>query len=294
LTSFFPVELSREEGGEVMLLRLLGSFVFVFLIVQPATMTLGLSKLLVGAESVENYSGCGCTTGNLRYTNDQASKFIDKIDDWHTRKFWYKDSNAWSGDMVENELGFYGQDNLYGDAVHLMLISGHGGRSCSPAAYYGYLCKGGAFYKCSYNTDEHTVLGEVSGQMFSTSPGILRFLILCTCHSVPKECYANVWWLVFANGRNFMYVMGYTGLSDDSPTTDEVGSDWASKAAGSGWTLKQAWFWAIEDWWVNDTGGVVSAGDTQAEAISNRDNMKLNWDPNVTFPTWMAASWHSG
>lgn len=29
-----------------------------------------------GAESVENYSGCGCSSGNLHYCNDQACLFL--------------------------------------------------------------------------------------------------------------------------------------------------------------------------------------------------------------------------
>jgi hypothetical protein len=247
------------------------------------------SRLTVGAESVENYSGCGCSSGNLSYCNDQARKFINRIDDWHTRKFWYADQNAWNSDLVEDELG--GTDYPYGDEVQLLLVSGHG--SLSGGTYYGYLCKSSSFNACSYNTSQ-TYLGETAGQSYATHPGKLRFLILCTCHSVDKVKAPSVWRPVFARGKNLMYVMGYTGTSADSSTTDEVGEDFADKAAGSGWTLKQAWFWAIEDWWVDDTGAVVTAGDTQAEAVSNREKMKLSWAPNVNYPSWIAWAWHEG
>lgn len=271
--------------------RIFACALCVLLIGLCATPAHALSPLLVGAESVENYSGCGCSSGNLSYCNDQATMFMNRIDDWHTRKFLYTDSGAWNGDLVEDQLGIGGTDYPYGDEVHLLLVSGHGGMG--GGTYSGYLCKSGSFNNCSYNTGQ-TYFGEVAGQANSTHPGKLRFLILCTCFSVDKVEAPTVWRPVFARGRNFMYVMGYHGTSADSWTTDEVGEDFADKAAGSGWTLKQAWFWAIEDWWVNDTGAVVTAGDTEAEAINNRENMKLNWDPNVTYPSWIAWAWHEG
>lgn len=248
--------------------------------------------LTAGAESVENYSGCGCASGNLSYTNDQASGFINRIDDWHTRRFFFTDSNAWNSDLVERELGIGGTDYPYGDDVNILFISGHGGFGTS--AYYGYLCKSSNFNYCNYSTTQ-TYLGEVAGQAYSTYPGQLRFLILSTCHSVDKTYAPNVWGPAFWRGKNFMYVMGYTGTSADSWTTTEVGEDFASKAAGEGWTLKQAWFWAIEDWWVDDTGSLISRGATEADAVYNRDNMKLNWLPPGSWPPyWVAWSWHEG
>jgi len=250
-----------------------------------------------GAESVENYSGCGCSSGNLHYCNDQASMFISKIDNWHNRKFWYKDKWAWNSDLVEDQLG--GTDYPYGDNVHILFICGHGGLSDN--IYYGYLCKHKYYNHCSYNTKK-VYLGEVSGQAYSSHPGKLRFLILSTCHSVevgPKgnRIAPKVWMPVFSRGKNLMYVMGYDGTSTDGETTDEVGEDFARKAAGSGWTLKQAWFWAIEDWWVDDTGAVISRGSSRNEAIKNRDKMKLNWTPPSSHswpPTWWAMAWHEG
>jgi len=247
--------------------------------------------LLAGAESVENYSGCGCSSGNLSYTNDQASMFINKISNWHTRKFLFTNSSAWNSDLVEDQLGVGGTDYPYGDTVHILFISGHGGVSGSK--YYGYLCKSTNYTSCSFNTG-NMFMGERTGQANSTHPGILRFLILSTCHSVERGQEIAVWGPVFWRGLDLLYVMGYTGTSADSPTTDEVGEDFASKAAGSGWTLKQAWFWAIEDWWVNDTGSLISRGGSQSEAISNRDNMKLDWLPNGNNPYWVAWSWHEG
>ena len=263
----------------------------VLMIVLFAGTAQALSPLLVGAESVENYSGCGCSSGNLSYCNDQATMFINRIDNWHTRKYLFTDGSAWNADLVEDQLGIGGVDRFYGDTVHLLLVSGHGSQSTTN--YSGFLCKSGGFSACSYNTGQ-TYFGEQPGQANSTNPGSLRFLILCTCFEVDKTLAPTIWRPVFARGRNFMYVMGYHGLSADSWTTDEVGEDFAQKAAGDGWTLKQAWFWAIEDWWVNDIGAVVTAGDTEAEAIGNRESMKLTWDPNIGWPSWIAWAWHEG
>ncbi len=271
-----------------MLPRVLPIALAALLLTLPAFAT---SPLRVGADSVENYSGCGCSSGNLSYCNDQSSKFMNRIDNWHTRVFLFQDSSAWNADLVEDQLGVGGVDRFYGDNVHLMLTSGHGSQSST--TYSGYLCKSSGFNACSYSTSQ-TYFGEQAGQANSTNPGMLRFLILCTCFGIDKTLAPAIWRPVFARGRNFMYVMGYHGTSADSETTDEVPEDFAQKAGGEGWTLKQAWFWAIEDWWVNDTGAVVTGGDTEAEAVGNREGMKLTWDPNIGWPSWIAWAWHEG
>ena len=269
--------------------RLFAVALFTSLLLLSGTTAFAINPIRVGADSVENYSGCGCNSGNLSYTNDQSTKFMNRIDDWHTRSFLYTDSVAWNWDFVEDQLS--GGDQYAADSVHLMLISGHG--AISGSTYYGYLCSSSSLASCSFNTGQ-TYLGEVAGQSYSTNPGSLRFLILATCYGVDQSNASAVWRPVFQRGRNFMYVMGYTGTSADSESTDEVPEDFAQKAAGEGWTLKQAWFWAIEDWLINDHAGVISAGDTEAEAISNRDNLRLTSDPNITSPVWMAWAYHEG
>lgn len=263
----------------------------VFLMLSLCPAVLAMTPLRVGAESVENYTGCGCNIlGDLSYTNDQTTMFMNRIDDVHTRVFLYQDSVAWNSDLVEDQLG--GGDQYAGDDVQLLMISGHG-VLVSSSLWEGYLCKSSTFTACTFNTNQ-TYLGEVSGQSYSTNPGKLRFLIAATCDSVNQYDAASVWQPVFRRGRNLMYVMGYSGTSMDSENTDEVGYDFADKTVGSGWTLKQAWFWAIEDFMINDTGALISGGDTEAEAISNRDNFTLASDPNITTPAIMAWSWHAG
>jgi hypothetical protein len=255
---------------------------------------LAAQTLGVGAESVEKYGRCGCDSGNLQYCNDQAQKFINKIDNWHTRRFWYKDADAWNSDLVEDQLGVGGTDYPYGDDVHVLLISGHG--NVGDQTFSGYLCKQPGYDYCSFSTRD-AYLGENPGQTYSQHPGKLRFLILCTCHSVDKKKAPAVWMPVFWRGKELLYVMGYTGTSVDSETTDEVPEDFARKAAGRKWRLKKAWFWAIEDWWADDTGALISRGSTEAEAIGNRDHMKLDWDPPASCiwpPAWAAWAWHEG
>src|SRR5215213_3588396 len=72
----------RENGVSVLSYRQFA--VALFLLVMTAVPAFALNPLRVGAESVENYSGCGCTSGNLSYCNDQATMFMDRIDDFHT------------------------------------------------------------------------------------------------------------------------------------------------------------------------------------------------------------------
>jgi hypothetical protein len=253
------------------------------------TLTSSIALALdAGAESVENYSGCGCSSGNLRYTHDQASRFIDRIDNWHTRKFWFADGNAWNSDLVEMDLNVGGTDDYYGDGVHILFISGHGGYS--GGYYYGYLCKSAGYNSCSYSTSR-TYLGENAGQAYSTNTGKLRFLILATCHSVEKSSASSEWGPVFWRGKDLMYVMGYSGTSEDSENTDEVGEEFAQYAAGDKKTLKQSWFDAAREAFSSDVPALITHGTSQADANSRRDNMKLSWTPTGNSPSWVAWSW---
>ena len=82
----------------------------------------------------------------------------------------------------------------------------------------------------------------------------------------------------------------------DSFTTDEVGDDWAEEAIGASRTFKASWFYAIEDWWVDDTGSLVAPGVDSNTSVQRRDNLTKNWSrrPASERTTWMAWSWHVG
>lgn len=249
-------------------------------------------KMGVSAESVENYSGCNCNAVNLNYCNDQASKFINLMDDYHNRNFLYYDENAWNADIVEDQFG--GKDHLYVDQSDFHLVSGHGSYDVDNSTYSGYLCPTSSWPFCQFNSTG-MCLGEVQGQSYSYNPGNLKFLILCTCHSVEKDYYWNEWIDVFQRGKKMMCIMGFSGTSTDSENTDEVAEDFAAQVLGfDDWSLKQAWLWAIEDWWVNDMGAIVVGGTSQNDANANLESMKLRWEPTYNATTSLACAYHRG
>jgi len=88
-----------------------------------------------------------------------------------------------------------------------------------------------------------------------------------------------------------MYVMGYSGTSEDSENTDEVGEEFAQYAAGDKKTLKQSWFDAAREAFSSDVPALITHGTSQADANSRRDNMKLSWTPTGNSPSWVAWSW---
>lgn len=90
--------------------------------------------------------------------------------------------------------------------------------------------------------------------------------------------------------------MGYKGLSADSSYTDEVAGDWADEAYGDNETFKSAWFWAVEDWWIDDVGGVYSSGEDGTHAAFRRDSLRRTWvrRPAGVLYYGGAWSWHNG
>ena len=121
----------------------------------------------------------------------------------------------------------------------------------------------------------------------------MRWAIFLTCYSVHTDPM-NQW--AEATDYGFDYVMGYKNTSADSHLTDEVASDWADEAIGDGDSFKSAWFYAVEDWWIDDTGGVVASGTTTASANSRRDNLNKNTArrPANEYHGYMSWSYHEG
>jgi hypothetical protein len=252
------------------------------------------------AESVENYSGCGCgsSDNNLDYCNDQAEGFVDRMDDasaW-SRDFWYANSNAWGRDFIEDEMSYGGQsgeDNFYADdRIRIMFVSGHGSLtgSGSNSCFSGKLCNapGGS---CTFNTG-YMKLGERSGAYASPNPGSLRYMVMHMCYSV-QYAVANAQWFrtVEYYVADYHMSLGMTGVCTDSWFLDEVGYDFADKAQHSSWTLKSAWWYAIEDWWHDDTGAVITWGNSQSNAVGRRDNEKFWSGSYKMFDDYGTASW---
>ena len=259
------------------------------------------------AESVEDYSGCGCGSSDddLDYCNDQAEGFVSRMDDagWY-RDFWYANGNAWARDFIEDEMSYGGQkgeDCYYADdRVRIMFVSGHGSwqGSGSNSYFVGTLCRapGGS---CDFHTG-HMKLGEGTGGYANPHSGLLRYMVMHMCYSVQYEV-ANAQWFrtVGYHVADYHMSLGMTGLCTDSWFLDEVGYDFADKAAHSSWTLKGAWWYAIEDWWHDDTGAVVTWGNSRNNAVGRRDNEKF-WSGSYRMfddygtASWWAASKHGG
>lgn len=267
-----------------------------------------LKAVWFAAESVENFSRCGCgsSSDNLSYCNDQAEGFVDRLGDasaWY-KDFWYANSNAWSRDFIEDEKTYgdqNGEDYWYADRrIRIIFLSGHGTWEGSGSSSYfkGTLCDapGGS---CTFHTG-YMKLGERSGAYADPHPGLLKYMAMHMCYSVQYEV-ANAQWFrtVDYSVADYHMSLGINNVCTDSGLLDEVGYDFADKAQHSSWTLKSAWWYAIEDWWHNDTGAIVTWGNSKSNAVGRRDNEKF-WKgsyqmfDDYTTASWWAASKHEG
>jgi len=249
-----------------------------------------------GAEYLTSWSGCECSANGLSYTDNQINMFTSKMQSLgHTKKFKYANTNTWSADVTEDR-DFIGIDWLYGDNVDMFAFSGHGGAGTDTSGSQTFtapFCKAQGTESCTFSA-ERARLGEQAGTYALPHPGKLRYMMWLTCFSVHSDPIGQ-WHQTMNIGLD--YVMGYRGLSADSLTTDEVPRDWAEKAMrpSDPWRFKKAWFWAIEDWWVGDTGAVVANGATESNAIDRRDNYRRTWSgPHTTGHYWYAWAWHEG
>lgn len=249
-----------------------------------------------GAEYMTSWSGCECSQSGLSYTDNQINMFTNKMTSLgHTKNFKFSNSNTWAADVTEDK-DFNGIDWLYGDKGTMFAFSGHGGAGTDSSGHQTFsvpFCKAHGTASCNFSA-ERARLGERTGTYATPHNGNLRYTMWLTCYSVhtkPIEQWSQ------AMNIGMDYVMGYRGTSADSTTTDEVPRDWAKKAMRSSnpWRFKKAWFWAIEDWWVNDTGAVLANGATEAQAKDRRSNYRRTWSgPHTSSYYWYAWSWHKG
>jgi hypothetical protein len=249
-----------------------------------------------GAEYLTSWSGCECSGNSLSYTDDQINMFRSKMQSLgHSSRFVFANTNTWASDVSEDR-DFGGIDYAYGDGVDMFAFSGHGSAPNDGAGNQTFrvpFCKASGAPSCRFDAS-NARLGESSGYYATPHLGKSKYSMWLTCYSVHTDPIAQ-WAQTMRQGHD--YVMGYRGISADSETTDEVPEDWAGKAMRSSdpWTFKGAWFWAVEDWWVDDTGGVVSNGSTESQAINRRDNYKRTWSgPHTDNWFWYAWSWHEG
>jgi hypothetical protein len=243
---------------------------------------------------MDSWSGCECSASGLSQTGDQIHEWADALSGMgHTRAWVYANGDIWASDITEDRLA--GQDNVYGDAVDLYAYSGHGDNPTDSNGKQTFkipMCKKGTSSSCKFDS-ANARWGERGGGYETPYAGRMRWALFLTCHSVDTDPL-NQW--AEATDYGFDYVMGYKGTSADSHYTDEVAGDWANEAIGGGGSFKGAWFWAMEDWWVDDTGGVVASGTTTANANSRRDNLNKNTARRAAseYHGYMSWSYHSG
>jgi hypothetical protein len=243
-----------------------------------------------------DWSSCeaSCSgSSSLSYTDDQINGFDSAMASrGHTLMHKFSNSSVWASDYTEDVLG--GQDHYYSDDSDIVAYSGHGGAPTysSGQTYVVPVCRKGSVSSCWYDSS-NSRFGERAGTYATPNPGNTRWLMWLTCYSVdtsPHEQWGEAFW------QGLEYVMGYRGLSADSSYTDEVPADWVGEAIGGSQTFKAAWFWAIEDWWVNDTGALASTGPDSATSAYRRDNLNKDWARRATndYGYWISWSWHQG
>jgi len=248
-----------------------------------------------------SWSGCECGNASLSYTDNQINYFNSRMNaHGHNHLSTYTNSLVWGSDIGEDrDKG--GQDNYYSDDATAWAYSGHGGAFDDGAGKQNFVvsfCKKGASSftgTCTVWSRSHVRLGEQSGTYYaSPNAGSNRWMVLATCysvHSAPHQQWAP------SMGYGTEYIMGYRGTSADSSTTDEVLGDWVDNAyASTVYTFKSSWFVAIEDWWVDDTGSVVSGGSDLAWSDWRRDNYsRITARRGATeYWSWYSWAWHSG
>jgi len=244
-------------------------------------------------EYITSWASCDCSQNALKYTSNQVNYFHQRMSKYgHTRLRGYSNTSVWASDVVEDSYG--GKDHWYSDDGDMYVFSGHGGAyNDSNGQYFSVpMCKRDNQTSCSASSRK-MIFGERGGSFSTPHSGSLRYLMWLTCESVHTA--PDYQWIDTAR-YGLEYIMGYRGLSADSSTTEEVAEDWVDKAMKDGRTFKSAWFYAIEDWWVNDVGSLVAPGVDANASIQRRDNLTKNWGrrPANERATWMAWSWHQG
>ncbi|WP_394843355.1 DUF6345 domain-containing protein [Pendulispora brunnea] len=265
--------------------------------------TPGTAKALeVAGEAMTSWSGCDCSAGSLKYTDDQISYLISEMQDLgHQKKFFYKNTSSYSLDLIEDSLP-NGYDAGYADGVDLFALSSHGGApndSNGKQTFSTPMCKSGsasASSSCHFDANQSR-MGEAAGpgqsQYATPHPGQARWWVFFTCYSVHTKPNEQ-WGQTLAHGGDT--VLGYRGTSADSFTTDEVGEDLVDAVFDDGDTLKGGWFWAAEDWAVDDVASMVASGKTRDAAIYRRDKAVANWERrgSDSHHGWFAWAWHEG
>ncbi len=225
-----------------------------------------------GGEFMTHWTGCEKSLPQLSHTIWQIDMWGGEMASFgNAARFEYGDQNVWTSDVVEDAYPG-GQDNAYADSVDFYALSSHGRvqGAAGHQTYIGSMCSRGTFTSPEWDS-QNSIFDETPPNYFAiNSPGYARFIMLLTCFSVDTEPQ-NAWQAATAYGNDV--IMGYRGLSADSTNTEEVGRDLADGVFRNGQSFKPAWFYAVEDWWVDDVGEILVRGKTSAECISRLNGL---------------------
>lgn len=245
------------------------------------------------ANYMTSWSGCECSANSLSYTDDQINMFDSEMSSLgHSLEQKYVNGSVWASDLVEDR-GFAGQDYLYSDDSVFFAFAGHGAAPGSDQTFIVPTCHAGSADSCEYDSQQSR-LGEKASTYYATpNPGLMRYMMWLTCFSVDVQPNEQ-WGQTFRHGLD--YIMGYRGTSADSENTDEVPEDFAQEAFYYNNTFKSSWFYAVEDWWVDDTGSLISAGTTEGSAIYRRDYLTRFTAPRSASEVHEFSAWsyHAG
>ena len=91
-------------------------------------------------------------------------------------------------------------------------------------------------------------------------------------------------------------IFGYYGTSADSGYTDEVPADFAGEAFVDNEKLKPSWFWAVEDYWIDDVGAVICAGNSASTVVTRLHGLRKTWNARTGSDLygWFAVQYHNG
>lgn len=242
-----------------------------------------------------NWSGCECGGKPLNYTDDQINWFNSQMNSHgYTWLSTYSNSSVWAGDVQEDSYG--GNDKIYSDDADVWAYSGHGSAPYVDGHqhYQVNFCKKGSAGNCLHDFTTSSVFGEQPAwPQASPSPGKNRWAVLATCFSVDQNVI-DQWHPSLSIGSE--YILGFRGVSTDGETTDEVLGDFVRNAFTPHVPFKGAWFDAVDDWWVNDTGAVVTSHNTATGVFWKLDhfNSRLWGRRPATWYGMYATAHHEG
>jgi hypothetical protein len=215
-----------------------------------------------------------CCASRLYYTDNQIDLFDSEMrwgGNQRVRRF--ADANVWASDWEEDASPFVGEDYVYIDNADVYAFSSHGSAPTKDGkqVFSTTMCQRGASPECRARSSRMR-LGEQPGQGYAyPHPGTTRFLLLATCRSVHTRPHEQ-WGDVLSLGLDL--VMGYRFDTWDTLHTEDVLADLADEAFIETHYLKASWFWATQDFWVNDIASVVSSGTNRDNASRRRDRLR--------------------